>query len=233
MSVVKRSRVVGVRLRDVVGGQEFRVSNRAARLARCERRITEWDYVMDPFIKSSAYATKMITLTYANADDWRPNDRRDFILRLRAYTKESIAGYAVVAELQDRGAVHYHLMIVVKRGVYIPFMDKEGLWLKGSTSIGSKRSPRYLISYVKKERQKGGEYPKGCRIVEIWVNPAYVGLLERWRLHLAGCPKWVSKLCEFEIMDWPRRAAGGGWFIGVRRHWSPFDVVGFQFADDG
>jgi hypothetical protein len=243
--------------RNKLTGKIFFVRAKAARMARVERRVTEWGYAVDPFLSDSRFRLKHVMLSYARAEDWHPNDRRDFMLRLRARLKdENIIAYAVVAELQTRGAVHYHLMIIIKRGVHFPFMDKAGLWTLGSTGVRSRSNPWYLIQYAKKEKQKGGDFPKGCRLCDVWVNRKFVGLAARWRLRLSAVPLWVARECLFECIDWPRhillsaagrekldrlrarswvlyeRAAAAlsdkiGWFVGIRKIESPFEFMGF------
>jgi hypothetical protein len=124
-----------------------------------------------------------ITLTYADVDGWRPRDINRFLTSLRrAY---SILAYAWVAEVQARGALHYHLLLVVPAGVRLPMPD-ESYWHGGSSSIGLARGVGYLVTYVRKEYQKDFDmYPVGCRLYAVsypagTVLSVSVRVLEGW-----------------------------------------------------
>lgn len=134
--------------------------------------------------------------------------------------------YAVwVAELQERGAVHYHLVLWLPRGVTIPKPDKRGWWAHGTTRIEWARRPvGYLVKYASKAHPQH-HFPKNCRIHAAlgldklqrmerrwWRAPRYVR--ERW-------PEWNADV---------RRAAGGGFLSKLSREWmdSAFHLVGFM-----
>jgi hypothetical protein len=78
---------------------------------------------------------------------------------------DSILAWAWVAEIQRRGAVHYHVLFVLPQGARFPAPDKSGLWRHGSTSVVKARSHHYLVRYIGKAHQKDlSRYPKGCRL---------------------------------------------------------------------
>ena len=60
----------------------------------------------------SRYRRAMVTLTYRNIDDWRADDVSYFMRLVRQWCKrrEIEVRYVWVAELQKRGAVHYHVV---------------------------------------------------------------------------------------------------------------------------
>jgi hypothetical protein len=98
--------------------------------------------------------------------------------------------YFWVAELQQRGAVHYHLIVFIPRSHKLPFPDKRW-WKKGISNI---RSVRQFAAYLAKYLQKGssGElrFPKGLRLF------GYGGLtwLERamWRCQWLPRSWWYA-----------------------------------------
>ena len=73
---------------------------------------TSWANFLQKETKGSSLW--MVTLTYAGVDDWRPNHIREFMQAFRKLYKKKLVGYAWVAELQERGAVHYHVMVYLK-----------------------------------------------------------------------------------------------------------------------
>lgn len=107
-----------------------------------------------------------VTLTYAPGEHWKPNHIRDFVTRLRMW--QSRAGqklrYVWTAEMQQRGAVHYHLIIWLKMGVSLPKPDKRGWWPYGSTNREIAKNP---VAYIAKYASKGADgpaFPAGIRI---------------------------------------------------------------------
>ena len=102
----------------------------------------------------------MITLTYKNSEDWKPHHMGKFTKWLKRNLGDSLKSYAWVAELQERGAMHYHLIAYVSKETNIPFPDKAygnknfvG-WPYGHSKVENARVGQYLASYVSKEHQK-------------------------------------------------------------------------------
>jgi len=108
----------------------------------------------------------MYTLTYRSERSWEPNHIRQFTHRLRehyARRKEKLS-YVWVAELQQRGAVHYHVLVWLPKGMHIPMPDKKGWWTHGLTRT---EITRHAAGYIAKYASKGGSsvrFPTGCRI---------------------------------------------------------------------
>jgi hypothetical protein len=211
------------------------IDNRAARISRMNKRVFSWAESIKPVTdKNSGCQMLMIGLTYKPGQEWKANDIRDYIIKLkRRVGIKNIIGMARVGELQERGAVHYHIVIVVKKGVWIPKPDKSGLWWHGSSKVEVARSPFYLVSYTKKKYQKEGIFPKGIRMYEVWINPEYITLLERWHFRLSTLPAWLKaeiikdtdKLGE----KW-NRLTGGGWSFAGQEFRSPYRFVGIIFT---
>lgn len=127
-----------------------------------------------------------ITLTYVeNMTDENKlyTDFKDFIKRVRYKYKDHKLEYIAVAEPQERGAWHFHLMLKSDKPVlYIDCDDMERLWGHGMTKTERLKSDdvgTYYVAYftdvldetkmvdgeeLSKSRQKGERlkyYPKG------------------------------------------------------------------------
>ncbi len=107
----------------------------------------------------------MVTLTYRPGQEWTPGDMPAFTRQVRKWCDRRAIRYRFVwvAELQQRGAVHYHVLIWLPKGVTMPKPDKQGWWPHGSTRIEWARcAGGYLAKYASKGDE--GRFPKGCRI---------------------------------------------------------------------
>jgi hypothetical protein len=108
----------------------------------------------------------MLTLTYRDVDGFAPRHVSELLKRIRQWLLRRGRGfhYVWVAELQLRGALHYHIVIWLPKGLTLPKPDKQGWWPHGSTRIEWARHPvGYLIKYASKFDVKGG-LPKGARL---------------------------------------------------------------------
>lgn len=132
--------------------------------------------------------TAMLTLTYRWTFGWRPRHINEMLAHCRKWLARRgwPLRYVWVAELQARGAVHYHIVIWLPRGLTLPKPDKQGWWPHGSTRIEWARKP---VGYLTKYATKGfdTEFPKGLRLhgrggldqeqrdrVSWWLLPRYV-----------------------------------------------------------
>ena len=162
------------RLRTTVG--------HAARLlhfdAHSERHAQRWN-------------KKFITLTYAKAEDWRPGHFSKFRDALRQWCRRRKVKcrFVWVAELQERGALHYHVVVWLPKGKFLPFADAQGWWPHGSTNIKTAQSPiGYITKYASKTTaNQAAGYPKGARMhghggldgegrrhIRYWMAPMWV-----------------------------------------------------------
>lgn len=111
---------------------------------------------------------KFITLTYADVDGWDAGHIRDFSRRLRDWCKRrGLPLRSVwVAELQQRGAVHYHMVLWLPKGYMIPEPDRSGWWPHGSTNVKTVKNPTaYIAKYASKTTaDDAARYPKGARM---------------------------------------------------------------------
>lgn len=70
----------------------------------------------------SAYRKTFITLTYRDGGGWQRRHISEFLDNLRKWlaARDTRLMYAWVAELQKRGAIHYHLIVWVPRRLRLP-----------------------------------------------------------------------------------------------------------------
>jgi hypothetical protein len=137
----------------------------AIRMFRMRMRLTAWAEIVKGFQAEHETRMVMILLTYRKVEDYRPGHINDFMRNLKQRLNDNLLAFAWVAEIQKRGAVHYHLVLVVNKGTRIPLPDKSGMWKHGLSGIHTARTPYYLLTYVGKEYQKDlARYPKHCRI---------------------------------------------------------------------
>lgn len=124
------------------------------------------------------YRRTFITLTYRNVDDWNPGHISRFIRLMRQWFSRQKyihpngerlghkCRFVWVAELQKRGALHYHVLVFVPRSLRLPKPDESGWWLHGFSKIETARNPvGYMVKYVSKITSDAlKRFPKGVRI---------------------------------------------------------------------
>lgn len=114
------------------------------------------------------YRLVMLTLTYRRVDQWGARDIRQAV---RWCKRHGSGGYVWVAELQRRGAVHYHLLTEWPVGArWVKPTATAGGWSKGFTWVtNGVRYPWYLMKYIQKGAGNGKRtvYPSGLRIYGI------------------------------------------------------------------
>lgn len=149
-----------------------------------------------------------VTLTYRGVKDWQPNHIKESIRKYRNWCKRKgvPCRYTWVAELQSRGAVHYHMLAWLPQGVRMPHWDRtygtsSSFWPHG---ISNTQKALSGVGYLMKYLSKLGEltiFPKGLRLYGIGgLNQA--GRQVRSWLNL---PEWVK--AEYGVGE-IKRAAG-------------------------
>lgn len=132
-----------------------------------------------------------ITLTYAEADAWQPRHLSQFRDCMRQWCKRRgiACRFVWVAELQQRGALHYHVLVWIPRRFMLPKPDRQGWWPHGSSNI---KEAQHAVSYIAKYASKttaeqGAKYPKGARM------HGAGGLEPESRRHIRywQAPQWV------------------------------------------
>jgi hypothetical protein len=154
----------------------------------------------------------MVTLTYAECDNWQAGDIGKFVRCVRSWLarRGHAFCYVWVAELQKRGAVHYHVLVKLPKGVTLPKPDNRGWWRFGCSKCEWVRvsARNYLAKYVSKgasDARDGRKLPRGARMCGSGGLPAAGRDWLRW----LTSPAWVRAECE--PIDRPRRVAGGVW----------------------
>jgi len=159
------------------GEEERTIDSPLARVRRCQQRVMGWAEALPRDNRKVRRAGKkiaigprlvMLTLTYRDADGWKPNDIRNFMLDLRKELGEGLLAYAWVLEVQKRGAPHYHVLLYVKRSTNIPKPD-EKLWKHGLSRIETAKSAFYIAKYTGKAYQKH-DLPSGARMFAVWIR---------------------------------------------------------------
>lgn len=149
-----------------------------------------------------------VTLTYRGVDDWKPQHVALAIRRYRKWCVRSGAEcrYTWVAELQRRGAVHYHLLAWLPVGVSMPHWDQDrgaGTWWPHGMS--NTQPAKAGIGYLMKYLSKLGEFhrfPKGLRLYGIGGLDSVGRELRAWQ----NLPEWVKR--EHGVGDVKRCARG-------------------------
>ena len=211
------------------GQEQLEVDSNLGRLKRCQRRIHAWAKAIPSANRYVRRRNKkvnigprmvMLTLTYRNAGDWRPNQIRDYLIALREVLGDKLYAYAWVLEMQQRGAPHYHILVYVARGTDVPKPDA-GLWSYGSSKRETARTIYYICKYTsnvkQKEYQKHG-FPPGARMfaVKIYITDLTDDALFDFRA--SSAPKWLYPHLREAYshvgieLRWIRQK-GGGWTI--------------------
>lgn len=146
---------------------EVEVNQALSRVRRLRRRVLtvarlhEWELV------GVRTYPAMVTLTYQDGADWRAEHIAQYIGRVQAQFKRDTGHrcrYVWVAELQQRGAMHYHVVFWLPAGYTLPKSDLRGWWLHGNTKTEAARAPvAYLTKYATKAEHASG-FPPGARI---------------------------------------------------------------------
>lgn len=171
----------------------------------------------DSLIESGAvFRMAMLTMTYAEVDGWRADHLSVFFHRVRAYfaRRGLRPRYVFVAELQERGAVHYHVLFFLPKGLTLPKPDKRGWWPHGSTRIEwARRALGYLAKYVSKLESKTVAFPRGLRVCGAGGMDADGRNECRWW----KLPAYVREV--WSLAERPCRAVGGGFVALVTGEW--------------
>lgn len=221
-SVSEATRVRGLSIINKVTGQVIQTDTHQLRLSRMRRRVKAWADTWGRVYDESKHRLVMVTLTYADKDSWRPNHIRDFLIRYRRSIKGELLAYAWVAELQKRGAVHYHLLLVVRRGTKVPKPDL--FWRHGLTKIETARTVWYIVKYASKG-DGTADYPVGLRMFAVWLSVSAVPDLLRYNFRLSVLPGWLREIVQSVGEGWPVRRPGGGWVYRGEVLISPYRVL--------
>jgi hypothetical protein len=220
------------------GDRDVLIDRQRQRVFHLRRRVRAWSRTLDTILHDHKHRLVMITLTYRDVDAWRPLHISQYIASLRGCLFKRLVAYAWVAELQERGAVHYHLLVVVKRGSKIPMPDVSGMWPHGWSNMKTARSPYYVLKYTSKGCMPyEADYPKGLRMFGLHIRSDAVGAAAMWLYRLSVCPLWLTELIMLVpglFLEVPKRDSVVGsdgerfgfWQVGGRSFKSPYRYRG-------
>lgn len=173
----------------------------------------------------------MVTLTYRDLTGWNPKHISALLDHVRKWLarRGKPMQYVWVAELQKRGAMHYHVLVWLPKGLSLPKPDKQGWWPHGMTKIEWARN---AVGYMAKYASKGStKYPKGARIhgagglkghqlqeARYWRRPAWLrelSVIEESYSRVSGA--WRNnETGELLISPWEVLFTGGGVWIKLK-----------------
>ncbi len=146
------------------------------RAMRCRKSIITGARLHDQEAKKTTRgAWYMLTTTYADDGCSSPRDISELLKRIRGFFDRAVRSkyrfnrprfrYLWVGELTARLRPHYHVLIFIPRGIFIPKADRQGWWPHGSTNIQKARNAvGYLAKYASKFTEiTCGAFPKGFR----------------------------------------------------------------------
>lgn len=142
-----------------------------------------------------------ITLTYAANSKGNPRDVSECLKRMRQWAARIgvQVRYVWVAEVQKRGALHYHLLLWLPRHLHLPKLDRRGWWRHGMTKVETARNPvGYLCKYASKCRPEDvAKLRKGTRLY------GYGGGWAPWREALREKlrQRWIRRKLEWRRDD--------------------------------
>lgn len=195
--------------------------------ARCTRLRKNLG-VAAKWLSQSGYQAWMLTFTYRDGCEWRPEHVRDALQRMRVWLRRAHGAtlrYVWVMETKARksgeqiGRVipHYHVVVWMPQQVSQDDlkMDARGYWNHGMTNaVKAVAAVRYVMKYASKFDNEGA-FPKGARCYGIGGMGDVGGRVRRW----INWPSFVQ--ARAAISDSYGRAKGGGWVNRVTGEWWP------------
>ena len=184
----------------------FVLNTKALKLKRCKHAtLTGGRLHMQ---ERPDWAGTFVGITYRPGASWTALHITQFLKHYRAWCdkREIECRYIWVAEMQKRGAIHYHLILFHPKRFSIPFPDRKGWWPHGSSSIskGIRNAVHYMAKYLSKGDFK--MFPKNARTYGSGGLDGTAKIEMRyWKL-----PGWVRELNPIEnASDGFKRVLGG------------------------
>lgn len=156
--------------------------------------------------RAARFRVAFVTLTYRPTSPWDRRHVSTYLDCCRSWLgRRGVAlTYEWKAELTQRGAVHYHLLLWLPRGLSLPMADKAGWWRHGFSNMVWARKPvGYIAKYIRKDQAQ--RFPKGLRIHGRGGQSQEVRQAVRFEL----LPTYVRE--HFGEGDIVRRSGGGWW----------------------
>lgn len=170
------------------------------------------------------YRAAMVTLTYAPGSTWRPRHVTEFLHTVRKFCRRAGKAfrYVWVAEMQQRGVVHYHVLVWMPEGFRLPKPDERGWWPHGATRIEwARKAAGYLAKYASKGQEPDApQFPKGIRISGNGGLDGEARREFRWWRAPSECREFLGPLADV------RRISGGRFDAVTGLLWeSPWRLV--------
>lgn len=185
------------------------VETHVTRLARMRQNVMTSCRLMqeDCRREGGAWYAALLTLTFRDSADFSPRCISELLSHARKwFLRRGVRfRYSWVGELTKRGRLHYHVVLMLPKGLTLPKPDSRGWWSWGSSRI---ERARHAVAYIAKYASKGSgsasDFPKGARISGQGGLSATAADKRRWWLS----PSWVRD--QVSSSDRPFRNVGGG-----------------------
>ena len=166
------------------------------RLRRMARSVLTASRMHEFELRHQRFKPAMLTLTYREVGGWHQRHISELLRHIRNWVRRRghRLRYVWVAELQQRGALHYHVLLWLPRGLTLPKPDKQGWWTHGSTRIEWARKPAgYLAKYASKLDSKVGiGFPAGARLHGKGGLEEFGRSVAQW----FNLPTWAREVCD-------------------------------------
>jgi hypothetical protein len=166
------------------------------RLRRLRRSVLTAVRMHEYELLHKRHRPAMLTLTYREVGGWNPRHISELLRHVRNWLKRRghRLRYVWVAELQQRGALHYHALVWLPRGLTLPKPDKQGWWPHGSTRIEwARKAAGYLAKCASKLDSKVGiGFPSGARLYGKGGLEEYGRAVAQW----FNLPTWAREVCD-------------------------------------
>ena len=187
--------------------QEYAQKKRA-RIAK--RSIRKFGKIAKGYLKMGWEAIA-VCLTYRDLEAWEKGKRAlsKYLNALRMYITRRYRVrflYCWVREMQARGVPHYHVLLIVPKGVRIPKPD-QSWWSWGMSNVkllrfrGRKRIEYYLMDYLEKEIEEvnGVEYLKHSHVFGV----SQLVKTDAWWSYV-DFHRYLKKLCYIRFGERPQ-----------------------------
>lgn len=220
-----------------IAGDVLVIDPRVQRSARCRKTLLNTARMFSKAMQATKHRHKVafITLTYARVGDWEAGHIAAFMNHVRNYLARRgvpMCGLRKL-EMQKRGAVHYHLMFWLPKGISLPKPDKKGWWPHGTSNCQWLRNGYgYCAKYVSKT--ENALIPRGARLYAVFGADQVMKRELRWWI----TPRFVREAFPYAENHDPVRAKGGGWVsrktgVVVFSEWQYGGIVRIDDPDDG
>ena len=204
-------------LRNLDSGKWLKLDAKKIRLFKLRKKIFLWAGMFEQVEEHTGVSYVFQGVTYRVGEVWKSGDISNYLKAVRDSVEDGgILGYAWVAELQERGEVHYHILWAIKPHVFLPYPDKSGLWSHGNSHVSRRMSckPYYICKYTSKLEQKTG-LPKGAHLFGTYIRKGVLSFMEQWNFRMSNYPVWLRAEIAKNNFDGtlPKRVKGGGWLI--------------------